>query len=111
MDDFYSIQLDKLDAYVCLKPSTVSIPKECDDESSSDDDDECEKEDEDDDEDAATEIGSESEIIEDQKEIATLAASVNILSDSSHHRLSKSSQQTVHKGLSSHVTEYCVTVG
>jgi hypothetical protein len=38
MDDFYSLQLDKMDAYVCLKESSVVIV-DGDGESSSEDDD------------------------------------------------------------------------
>lgn len=39
LDDFHSIQLDKLDRYICLKKSNVVIPTEAA-ESSSDEDDE-----------------------------------------------------------------------
>ncbi|PSS37469.1 hypothetical protein PHLCEN_2v676 [Hermanssonia centrifuga] len=48
LDDFHSLQLDKLDKYICLKDSGVVIPTG-DDESSSgeDDDDEQEEEEED----------------------------------------------------------------
>jgi hypothetical protein len=45
LDDFYSIQLDKLDRYTQLKESSVIIPAEGDDNSSGDD-----EEDEEDDE-------------------------------------------------------------
>ncbi|KAF7294947.1 Galactose oxidase [Mycena indigotica] len=37
MDDFYSVQLDKLDKYVCLKKSEIIIPEEDEESSSSDD--------------------------------------------------------------------------
>ncbi|OBZ65623.1 Kelch repeat-containing protein 3 [Grifola frondosa] len=47
LDDFYSLQLDKLDRYTCLKSSEVAISAEGD-ESSSDGDDEEEDEDEED---------------------------------------------------------------
>lgn len=42
LDDFYSVQLDKMDRFVCLKESEVVVPPEGgeDEESSSDDDDE-----------------------------------------------------------------------
>ena len=48
LDDFYALQLDKLDKYLCLKESDVVIP-DGDVESSSDDDDD---DDDDDDEDS-----------------------------------------------------------
>ncbi len=56
LDDFHSLQLDKLDKYICLKDSGVVIPTG-DDESSSgeDDDDEQEEEEEDEGEDEDTE--------------------------------------------------------
>lgn len=38
LDDFYSLQLDKLDRFVCLKESGVVIPAEGEDDSSSEDD-------------------------------------------------------------------------
>ncbi|KAK0213836.1 galactose oxidase [Armillaria fumosa] len=50
LDDFYSLQLDKMDRYVCLKESGVIIA-DGDDESSSGSDDEEEEEDDDDNED------------------------------------------------------------
>lgn len=50
LDDFYSLQLDKMDRYTCLKESGVIIP-DGDDESSSDDDDDDDDEDEDDEDD------------------------------------------------------------
>ncbi|EIM88870.1 galactose oxidase [Stereum hirsutum FP-91666 SS1] len=40
LDDFYTLQLDKLDRYVCLKESAVLIPPEGEEVSSSGDDDE-----------------------------------------------------------------------
>lgn len=40
LDDFYSIQLDKLERYTCLKHSGIVIPVEGDESSSDDDDDE-----------------------------------------------------------------------
>ncbi|TFY62977.1 hypothetical protein EVJ58_g3529 [Rhodofomes roseus] len=46
LDDFYSLQLDKLDRYTCLKPSDVTIATTGDDESS--DEDESDDEDDDD---------------------------------------------------------------
>ncbi|KAJ8502566.1 hypothetical protein ONZ45_g11637 [Pleurotus djamor] len=49
LDDFHSLQLDKLDRYVCLKKSDVVIAEN--DESSSDDDDDEEDDDESDDDD------------------------------------------------------------
>ena len=38
LDDFYALQLDKLDLFTCLKPSNVVIDENADDESSDDDD-------------------------------------------------------------------------
>lgn len=46
LDDFYSLQLDKLDRYTCLKASDITIA-EGDEESSSDEDDEDDDEDDD----------------------------------------------------------------
>ncbi|KAJ3503550.1 hypothetical protein NLJ89_g8380 [Agrocybe chaxingu] len=63
MDDFYSLQLDKMDRYVCLKKSEVIIPEgdvesssdeEDDDDSDEDDTEDGEDEDEDEDGDGAT---------------------------------------------------------
>ncbi|TFK33534.1 hypothetical protein BDQ12DRAFT_690974 [Crucibulum laeve] len=50
LDDFYSLQLDKLDKYTCLKKSDVIIP-EGEEESSSDEDDSDEDDEDDSDED------------------------------------------------------------
>ncbi|KAJ6547548.1 hypothetical protein B0H19DRAFT_1166233 [Mycena capillaripes] len=47
LDDFYSIQLDKLERYTCLKESGIVIADEDDDSSSEDDDEEDDEEDED----------------------------------------------------------------
>ena len=50
LDDFYALQLDKMDRYLCLKKSDVVIPTEGEEESSSDEDDgEDDEDDEDDD--------------------------------------------------------------
>jgi hypothetical protein len=38
LDDFYYLQLDKLDRYVCLKPNTVVIPADVEESSSGEDD-------------------------------------------------------------------------
>ncbi|KAJ6596878.1 galactose oxidase [Mycena vulgaris] len=48
LDDFYSIQLDKMERYTCLKESGIIIAED-DDSSSSEDDDEDDEDDEDDD--------------------------------------------------------------
>ncbi|KZT01046.1 galactose oxidase [Laetiporus sulphureus 93-53] len=48
LDDFYLLQLDKLDRYVCLKDSGITITAEGDEESSDEDEDEDEDEGEDD---------------------------------------------------------------
>jgi hypothetical protein len=54
LDDFYSLQLDKLDRYVCLKESGVVLPKEGEALDSSSDEDE----DDEDGSDDNTEVGS-----------------------------------------------------
>ena len=59
LDDFYSLSLDKLDRYVCVKPCEIDLPKEGeilesssdededgDDDESDDSDDECAEDDE-----------------------------------------------------------------
>lgn len=51
MDDFYSLALDKLDRYICLKKSDVTIPTEGDEESSSDEDDDSDDSDDESEED------------------------------------------------------------
>lgn len=60
LDDFHSLQLDKLDKFVCLKESMVSIPDGEEESSSDEDDDDEEGEDSDDDDEAEVE-GSEVE--------------------------------------------------
>ncbi|KAJ6630788.1 hypothetical protein B0H10DRAFT_1774143 [Mycena sp. CBHHK59/15] len=50
LDDFYSIQLDKMDRYVCLKESGIVIADEDDDSSSEDEDDNDDEEEEEDEE-------------------------------------------------------------
>ena len=58
LDDFYALQLDKLDRFTCLKPSNVVIDENADDESSDEDDDDEDDEEnhnEDDDDTAAGE--------------------------------------------------------
>jgi hypothetical protein len=61
LDDFYSLQLDKLDRYVCLKESGIVIPDE--EETSSDEDDE------DDDEDSESEDGDEEGTVAEEESI------------------------------------------
>ncbi|KAI0078590.1 galactose oxidase [Panus rudis PR-1116 ss-1] len=61
LDDFYSLQLDKLDRYTCLKDSGVTIPAEGDDESSSDDDDDDDDEDDEDEDEEGEEENEENE--------------------------------------------------
>lgn len=51
LDDFYSLQLDKLDRYTCLKHSGITIAAEGDDESSSEDEDDEDEDGDEDDED------------------------------------------------------------
>ncbi|KAF5328928.1 hypothetical protein D9758_016821 [Tetrapyrgos nigripes] len=60
LDDFYSIQLDKMDRFVCLKESGIVIP-DGDVESSSDEDDDDDDDEEDDDEDDGSTMGDEDE--------------------------------------------------
>ncbi|KAJ7774810.1 galactose oxidase [Mycena metata] len=50
LDDFYLIQLDKMERYTCLKESGIVMADEDDDSSSEDDDDDEEDDDDDDDE-------------------------------------------------------------
>ena len=50
LDDFYALQLDKMEKYICLKKSDVVIPTEGEEESSSDEDDGDDDEDEEDEE-------------------------------------------------------------
>ncbi|KAH9914485.1 galactose oxidase [Amylocystis lapponica] len=50
LDDFYSLQLDKMDRYVCLKDSGIVIPTTGDEESSEDDGDDADDDDEEDEE-------------------------------------------------------------
>lgn len=78
LDDFYSLALDKMDRYVCLKKSDVIVPLEGDDVSSSseeDDDDDDDGDDSDEDEeDGDSELSGEeeaSEIIEAVEEAMT----------------------------------------
>ncbi|KAG7097966.1 hypothetical protein E1B28_005276 [Marasmius oreades] len=66
LDDFYSIQLDKMDKFTCLKESGVVI-EEGDDESSDDDDEEDGDDDDDDDDDDEDEDGSDDESDQDEK--------------------------------------------
>jgi len=54
LDDFYSIQLDKLDRYTCLKESSVLIPEGGEDDSSDGDEEDDDDESEDEDTDEAT---------------------------------------------------------
>lgn len=60
LDDFYSIQLEKLERYTCLKHSGIIIPAEGD-ESSSDEDDEGGESDEDGDSDNETRVEKDDE--------------------------------------------------
>ena len=81
LDDFYALQLDKLDKYLCLKESDVVIP-DGDVESSSDDDDDDDddddsNEDSDDDDDDDEEEGYNAEIEHDkvdEEDTAEIAA-------------------------------------
>lgn len=51
LDDFYALQLDKMDRYVCLKESGVVVPTTGDLESSDDEDEDDEDDDGEDDDD------------------------------------------------------------
>ncbi|GBE83977.1 Kelch repeat-containing protein [Sparassis crispa] len=70
LDDFYALQLDKLDCYTCLKPSGILISAEGDDESS--DDDEDDEDDENDEGEDDEEDEAEAETEEQRKGTETL---------------------------------------
>ena len=64
LDDFYSLALDKMDRYVCLKKSDVIIPPEGDDVSSSSDEDDDDGDDSDEDEESDEEtLSGEEEVV------------------------------------------------
>ena len=70
LDDFYSLALDKMDRYVCLKKSDVIVPQEGDDVSSSseeDDDDDDGDDSDEDEEDSDSELSGEEEASEIRK--------------------------------------------
>ncbi|SJL15060.1 uncharacterized protein ARMOST_18542 [Armillaria ostoyae] len=73
LDDFYSLQLDKMDRYVCLKKSGVVIA-EGDDESSSGSDDDDDDDDDEEEDAEETVIGEDEPAVFDEEpdEIATL---------------------------------------
>jgi len=52
LDDFYSIQLDKMDRFICLKKSEIMIPEGEEESSSSDEDDEDDSDEDDSDKDS-----------------------------------------------------------
>lgn len=62
LDDFYSLQLDKMDRYVCLKESPIVIM----DESSDDDEDDDDDEDEGRSDDAESDDGSDGSVVEEE---------------------------------------------
>ena len=62
LDDFYALQLDKLDKFLCLKPCDVVIPVDGDDMSSSDDDDDDDDDDSDSDSDEDNDVGDSNEV-------------------------------------------------
>ena len=79
LDDFYSLALDKMDRYVCLKKSDVIIPPEGDDvSSSSDEDDDEDGDDSDDDDESDEEVLSGEEEVSEIKgvEVEVVAESV-----------------------------------
>ncbi|KAJ3560414.1 hypothetical protein NP233_g10854 [Leucocoprinus birnbaumii] len=61
LDDFYSLQLDKLDRFTCMKASTILIP-DGEEESSSDEDDDDDDEDDDNEDDGRDGVEADSEI-------------------------------------------------
>jgi hypothetical protein len=63
LDDFYSIQLDKLERHTCLKHSGIVIPAEGDEISSDDDDDEGVESDEGGDSDSETRLGEDDAVL------------------------------------------------
>ncbi|KAJ7449795.1 galactose oxidase [Mycena latifolia] len=63
LDDFYSIQLDKMDRYTCLKESGIVIADD-DDSSSSEDDDDDDDEDDDEEDDEMNYEGDMPEVVE-----------------------------------------------
>ncbi|TFK65075.1 galactose oxidase [Pluteus cervinus] len=68
LDDFYSIQLDKMDKFVCLKDSTVVIA-ENDESSSDDDDEEGDDDDDEDDEDEDLDEGEEAMAVDEESQL------------------------------------------
>lgn len=67
LDDFYALQLDKLDRFTCLKPSNVVIDENADDESSDEDDDDEDDDENDSEDDDDTAVG---EPIEEVQQLA-----------------------------------------
>lgn len=65
LDDFHALQLDKLERFVCLKPSGIVIPKEAEESSDEEGESEGEESDEEEEEDEDSRRESESE---DEKE-------------------------------------------
>ena len=75
LDDFYSLALDKMDRYVCLKKSDVMIPPEGDDvSSSSDEDDDEDGDDSDEDEESDEEMLSGEEEVSEIKGVEEVVA-------------------------------------
>ncbi|KAJ7452441.1 galactose oxidase [Mycena galericulata] len=70
LDDFYSIQLDKMERYTCLKESGIVIADE-DESSSEDDDDESDDEDEDEDEDEHGDVEMDTPAVADEADQAS----------------------------------------
>jgi len=66
LDDFYTIQLDKLDRYICLRPISFIVPDNAEssseDDSDGDDDDSSDDDSSDGRDDAEEEVGSEFEV-------------------------------------------------
>jgi hypothetical protein len=68
LDDFYSLQLDKMERYVCLKESGVVISDGDGESSSSDDDDDDDDDDKDDEQDEEEDVDADEDVGDEKKE-------------------------------------------
>lgn len=98
LDDFYSIQLDKLERYTCLKHSGIVIPAEGDESSSDDDDDEGVESDEDGDSDSETRLGEDDAVLNKKLDDNQDAEEVDEPVDVRHHEVR--AQATAFMGVS-----------
>ncbi|KAG1751993.1 hypothetical protein EDD22DRAFT_850622 [Suillus occidentalis] len=87
LDDFYSIQLDKLEQHTCLKHSGIVIPAEGDEISSDDDDDEGVESDEGGDSDSETRLGEDDAVLNKKLDDNQDAEEVDKPVDVLHHEL------------------------